>query len=84
MRTVDIAQATGPLADYVQGASTDPMIVTVKGKPVAAVVSIENADWETVRLSTDPTFLALIKRSRARQKADGGISPGEMRRRLGV
>lgn len=83
MRTVDIAQATGPLADYVQEASTEPIIVTVEGKPVAAVVSIENADWETVRLSTDP-FLALIERSRARQKAERGISASEMRRRLGA
>jgi len=54
------------------------------GKPVAAVVPIENADLETVTLSTHPQFLALIERSRSRQKAEGGISSAEMRRRLGV
>jgi hypothetical protein len=39
---------------------------------------------ETLKLSTHPKFLALIERSRARQKAEGGISSDEMRRRLGI
>ncbi|GFP20502.1 hypothetical protein HKBW3S03_02005, partial [Candidatus Hakubella thermalkaliphila] len=43
-----------------------------------------NADMETVSLSTNPQFLALIERSRARQQAEGGISSEEMRRRLGL
>ena len=43
-----------------------------------------SADFETVSLSTNPKFLAMIERSRARQKLEGGISSGEMRRRLGI
>ena len=39
---------------------------------------------ERITLSTHPQFIALIERSRARQKAEGGISGAEMRRRLGV
>lgn len=35
---------------------------------------------ESAHLSTNPQFLALIERSRARQKAEGGISGAEMRR----
>jgi len=42
------------------------------------------ADLETVTLSTNPQFLALIERSRVRQKSEGGISSTEMRRRLKV
>jgi hypothetical protein len=45
-------------------------------------VSIPNADIETVSLSNNPKFIALIERSRARQKSEGGISSEEMRRRL--
>jgi hypothetical protein len=41
------------------------------------------AGTETVALSANPEFLALIERSRRRQKAQGGISSAEMRRRLG-
>jgi antitoxin (DNA-binding transcriptional repressor) of toxin-antitoxin stability system len=58
--------------------------VTRKGKPIAALVAIENADLETVSLSTNRKFLTLIERSRARQRTEGGISSDEMRRRLGV
>lgn len=84
MKTVEMVEATATLAEFVRRASKEPVVVTVGGKPVAALVPIENADWETVALSTHPQFLALIERSRARQKSEGGISSKEMRRRLGL
>ncbi|MDQ3960119.1 MAG: hypothetical protein M3255_07530 [Pseudomonadota bacterium] len=84
MKTIELVQATAPLAEYAQEMSKEFIIITVGGKPVAALVPIENADLETVTLSTHPQFLALIERSRARQKAEGEISSAEMRRRLGL
>ena len=56
--------------------------LTNKGQPVAALVPIDNADLETAALSTNPQFLALIERSRARVRKEGGISSEEMRRRV--
>ena len=82
MKTLEIAQATAPLAEYARDVSKEPVIVTLDGKPIAALVSVENADWETIRLSTHPQFMALIEHSRARQEAEGGISSAEMRHRL--
>jgi len=82
MKILEMAQATASLAEYAHDVEKNPVILTIDGKPVAALVAIENADLETVTLSTHPQFLALIERSRARQKADGGLSPAEMRRRL--
>jgi antitoxin (DNA-binding transcriptional repressor) of toxin-antitoxin stability system len=84
MKTVEVAQATAPLAEYARDMKNEPLILTVGGKPIAALVPIENADLETVTLSTDPQFLALIERSRGRQKTRGGISSAEIRRRLGL
>ena len=84
MKTLDITEATASLADYAQEANQEPVIVTREGKPIAALMPIENADWETVGLSTHPQFLALIERSRSRQKAEGSISSAEMRRRLEI
>lgn len=84
MKTLEMAKATAPLAEYARDVSQEPVILTVSGRPVAALVPIENADLETVTLSTHPQFLALIERSRARQRSEGGISSAEMRRRLGV
>ncbi len=82
MKTIEMAKATAPLAEYAQDVDKEPIILTKKGKPIAALVTIENADLETVTLSTNPKFLALIERSRTRQKTEGGISSEEMRRRL--
>jgi prevent-host-death family protein len=84
MKRVEMAEATAPLSEYAQAVSQEPLIITIDGKPVAALVPIENADLETVTLSTHPQFLALIERSRARQKVEGGLSSEEMRRRLGI
>jgi prevent-host-death family protein len=84
MKALGIKQATAPLADYVRNIGKEPVVVSVGGKPVAALVSLKNSDWETVRLSCHPQFLALIQRSRERQEKEGGISSQDMRRRLGL
>ena len=83
MMTLAITKATTPLAKYAREVRKEPVIVTVDGKPVAALVPVDDADLETTTLSTHPQFLALIERSRARQEAEGGISSVKMRRRLG-
>jgi antitoxin (DNA-binding transcriptional repressor) of toxin-antitoxin stability system len=82
MKTVEFTKATLPLSDYTKKVKKEPFIIAKEGKPVAALVSITNADIETVSLSNNPKFIALIERSRSRQKAEGGFSTEEMRRRL--
>ncbi len=82
MKTLEMAKATAPLAEYAEKAAKEPLVLTVDGKPKVALVSVEDADWESVRVSTNPEFIALIERARARMRAEKGISPDEMRRRL--
>ncbi len=82
MKTLELASATAPLADYASDVKDQPLILTRDGEPVAALVPIENADLETVTLGTRSQFLSLIERSRERQKVEGGVSGDEMRRRL--
>ena len=84
MTKVEFKNASGPLSDYAERARKDPVIIVKRGKPFAAVVPIRNADEETVTLSTNRKFIKIIDRSRAKVKKDGGISPGELRRRLGL
>ncbi len=83
MTKIEFKKASGPLSEYAQKARKDPVIVVKRGKPFAAVVPIRNADEETVVLSTNRKFLAIIERSRSRMKKEGGISAKELRRRLG-
>jgi prevent-host-death family protein len=82
MKTIEVSKATLPLSDYTKEVKKKPVIITKEGRPVAVLVSIPDADIETVSLSNNPKFIALIERSRARQKSEGGISSEEMRRRL--
>jgi len=84
MRTIELAEATASLAEYARNAHNETVVLTIGGRPIAALVPIENADVETVTLSTHPQFLSLIERSRVRQNTEGGISSDEMRRRLGL
>ena len=83
MKVIERTDATASLADYAADIGNDPLVVTSHGQPVAALVPIQNADMETVALSTNREFLDLIERSRARVRAEGGISSAEMRRRFG-
>jgi len=82
MKVVEKADATRSLADYAGEIDSGPVVVTSQGRPVAALVPIENADLETVALSTNRQFLELIERSRTRVQAEGGLSGEEMRRRF--
>jgi antitoxin (DNA-binding transcriptional repressor) of toxin-antitoxin stability system len=72
MKTIEISKAKGTLEEYAGTIGQGPVVVTKGGQPVAALVAIENADLETVSLSTNPEFIALIERSRSRHSEEGG------------
>lgn len=84
MKVIRIEEATRSLADYACEGDAEAVVVTIDGKPVAALMPLENADLETVSLSTNPKFMRIIERSRKRHRKEGGISSAEMRRRLGI
>lgn len=84
MKTLEMTEATGDLASYAKQVRDEPVVVTSHGRPVMALLSIENADLETVALSNDPRFIAMIERSRARYKAGSGIPLEEIRRKYGL
>ena len=82
MKIIEQADATATLAEYAKGIGEGPLILTQQGRPVAALVSIENADLETVSLGSNPQFIELVERSRARVQSEGGVPSEEMRRRF--
>jgi len=82
MKIIEKEKASATLASYTEEVANGPVVVTDQGKPVAVLVPIENADLETVSLSTNRHFIELIERSRARVRVEGGIPSAEMRRRL--
>lgn len=78
MKTVEISDVS--LANYGRGARPDTLVLTRRGKPVAAVVPIRaGVDLETFGLSHDPEFIEIINRSWAGYKAQGGVTLEELR-----
>lgn len=82
MKLVDKKKATVTLAAYAEQLASGPVVLTERGKPVAALIALENVDLETVSLSTNPRFMELIECSRRRARSEGGVSSAEMRRRF--
>jgi len=82
VKTLELRNAGRSVATYVGDAKKGPVIFTVKGDPVAALVRVTNADLETLSLGSSRKFLRTIARSRAAWKTRGGLSAGEVRRRL--
>ena len=82
MKVIEKSDATRTLAEYAEEIVAGPVVLTNHGNPVAVLVSIENADLETVSLSTNQQFIDLIERARMRAATEGGVSSEEMRRRF--
>lgn len=82
LRNVEKAEATARLADYVEDVRTGPIVVTVRGRPVAFLAAVKGSDLEDLSISTDPGFLEVLRRSRKSHKGRGRVSMEGMRRHL--
>lgn len=82
LRNVEKADATAGLANYVEEARSGPIVVTVRGRPVAFLATVKGSDLEDLSIGTDPGFLEVLRRSRDRHKARGGVSMKDRRRPL--
>jgi len=84
MKKITAAKATQSLAEYARKLNGAALVVTEAGKPIAALVPIEDMDMKTLAVGTSPKFLDIIERSRRRQKTEGGTSGKQIRRELGL
>jgi hypothetical protein len=84
MKTLEIRQAPFSFQEYVRDLGPEPVILTLDGKPVAVVQPVRDADLETVSLSLNPEFLALIEDSRRQLYTQAGTSSEDLRRELGI
>jgi hypothetical protein len=82
VKTLELRNAGGSVATYVGHAKKGPVVFTVKGDPVAALVRVTNADLETLSLGSNRKFLRTIARSRTAWKTRGGLSAGEVQRQI--
>ncbi|HKC11634.1 MAG TPA: hypothetical protein VKI41_06215 [Vicinamibacteria bacterium] len=84
MKALELTESPKALSECAKEARKETVVLTRRGKPVAAVVGVGGLDWEDLVVGSDPDFLALIARSRRLYKPGTGIPLEEMRRRYGL
>ncbi len=84
MRTVEVSQAKDPLGQSVRELGSEPLVVTEEGTPIAALVPIDELDLESLALSTNPKFLAILEQARAEYHQGMGLTTDTVRRELGL
>ena len=80
MRTIEISTASKPLVDYAQEIGEGIIVLTRNDKPIAAIISLEKIDRESLSLGTNPKFMEIIKRAEEEFKAGKKLSLEEMKR----
>ncbi|MBL8797826.1 MAG: hypothetical protein JNM56_28270 [Planctomycetia bacterium] len=84
MKVVPLDKTSLNLPDVVALAKEGPVILTRDGKPLAAVRDLSGSDWESVALSNNPQFLALIEESRRSYQQQGGMALDDLCDDLGL
>ena len=59
IKTIELSTASQPLADYVEDFREKTVILTLNGRAIAAVVSVQNIDLESFSLSESSQFILL-------------------------
>lgn len=83
MKTVDLNKADGSLIELAIEAK-EPLLIIKDNKPLVVVMPVEHVDLESLALSTNPDFLDMLEKSRARAKAEGCITSAQFREELGL
>jgi len=80
MKTIQLSNASRPLADYARELKGEILVIRDARGPLAAVVPLKAVDRESLALSAHPEFLDLIARSRAQFDAGQTLTLDEMKR----
>lgn len=80
MRTIEISTASRPLSAYADELGEETIVLTSNDEPIVAIVSLKNVDRESLALSLNPEFMAIIEQARAECRAGKTLSLEEMKR----
>lgn len=84
MKKIEITRVSGTIAEYVKRMGKEPIIVTIDGRPVAALLNIGNVDWEMADLRALPVFVADLEAIESKLRANKSIPDQVERMLLGV
>ena len=73
MKRLPIQEAQTDLARLIDGVRQEPIALTRRGKVCAAIVAMDESDFEAYSLAHNPKFVELIQRSRERARREGTV-----------
>ena len=82
MKTIEMSTASKPLSEYANELDEDVVVLTLHDKPIAALVSLRDVDSESLSLSTNRDFLAIIDRAREEFREGRTLSLEEVKREV--
>jgi PHD/YefM family antitoxin component YafN of YafNO toxin-antitoxin module len=80
MKIIELSTATRPLAEYANEIGDEMVVLTDHRKPVAAIVSLQHIDRESLSLSMNSEFMEIIEQARREVASGGTITLEEMKR----
>ena len=83
MKTIELSEVAA-LTPHVQPGNQEPVILIQNGHTVAAILPADEQGVESMLLSLNPQFQAVLERSQKRFESEGGLSAAEVRARLGL
>ena len=83
MKTIELAEVAA-LTPHVQPGNQEPVILLQNGHAVAAILPADEQGVESMLLSLNPKFQAVLERSQKRLESEGALSAAEVRTRLGL
>ena len=84
MKKIEMTHATNSLAQYARELEKEPLVLTEGGHAIAALLSFDDADLESMSLGLSPRFNAMIERDREEYRNGTSLSAEVVRRELGV
>jgi len=63
MKTIELTTASKPLSEYAKEIGDEIVVLTSHQKPIAAIVSLQKEDTESLSLSLNPEFIEIIERA---------------------
>lgn len=82
MKMIELSTASKPLSAYAEEFNDETVVLTMNGKAIAVVTAIKDIDPESLALSTNPEFSAIIQNAREEFKAGKKLSLEEMKREI--
>jgi len=82
MKTLEIKIASKPLSAYAKDLDNGILVLTSNKKPIAALVSLNSIDSESLALSTSPEFMEIIQKAREEFRLGKKLSFDEMKKEV--